>query len=98
MVDLLLKNDHIRLSVPSGTAMRDAALKSGASMVFGCRVGDCTTCAARVESGMEHLSPRSEKEIKMLAMIDLSEESSVRFMCQCSVTAEEGKIVIEYGV
>lgn len=95
MATVFLKNDNIKINVPVGTTMRSLAEKSGASMIFGCRVGDCGTCIARVSEGMEYLSALNEKEEKLLQMID-SRESDVRFMCQCSVTDKDGNIVIEY--
>jgi len=97
MVSVFLKDDNIRVKVPLGTTMREVALKSGASMEFGCRVGDCTTCAVHVVSGACLLSDKQEKEIKALEIIggDLSE---IRLMCQCSIKCEEGEIVISYGL
>lgn len=97
MVSIFLQDDNIRVKVPVGTTMKDVALKVGASMEFGCRVGDCSTCAVHVTSGACLLSDKKEKEIKVLEMIggDLSE---IRLMCQCSVKCEEGEIVISYGL
>jgi len=95
MAKIYLKSDNLKLNVPSGTTMRSLALKSGASMVFGCRVGDCGTCAAEVLEGEKYLSPMNDKEIKLLQMMEASGRS-IRFMCQCTVIAEEGEIVIDY--
>ncbi|MGD9969584.1 MAG: 2Fe-2S iron-sulfur cluster-binding protein [Sulfuricurvum sp.] len=95
MAVLFLKNDNLKLKVPKGTTMRSAALKSGASMQFGCRVGDCGTCCARIVEGMEYLSPVNPKESALLAMTGF-DGNEVRFMCQCLVESDEGEIVIEY--
>ncbi|MFC2074512.1 2Fe-2S iron-sulfur cluster-binding protein [Campylobacterota bacterium] len=97
MVSVLLQDDNIKVKVPSGTTMREVALKSGASMEFGCRVGDCTTCAVHVISGACLLSDKQEKEIKALEMIG-GNLSEIRLMCQCSIKCEEGEIVISYGL
>lgn len=97
MVSIFLQDDNIRVKVPSGTTMREVALKSGASMEFGCRVGDCSTCAVHVKSGACLLSDKKEKEIKALKMIG-GNLSEIRLMCQCSVKCEEGEIVISYGL
>jgi len=97
MATVVLKDDHIRLKAPAGTSLRKIALSAGASMPFGCRVGECTSCAATVEAGMEYLTPLTEKETKMLAMVG-AQDGNVRFMCQCSVATDEGEIVISYGI
>ena len=97
MVTVFLQNDNIKVNVPSGVTMKEIALKTGASMEFGCRVGDCGTCAVHVKSGMKMLTDKTEKEIRTLGMIggDLTE---IRLMCQCHVQCEEGEIVISYGL
>lgn len=97
MVTVLFKDDNIRVKVPVGMTMREAALRTGASMPFGCRAGECSTCLARVETGMHCLNDKSEKEMKVLAMLG-GESGSLRLMCECTVRCEEGEIVISYGV
>lgn len=93
MAVVVFKDDNIRVKVPVGMTLRQAATKSGASLEFGCRVGDCTTCAAHVSEGVLMLNDKTEKEIRALTMIhdDISE---LRLMCQCSVRCEEGEIVV----
>lgn len=97
MVTLFLKEDNIKVHVPNGKSLREVALKSGASMEFGCRVGDCMTCVARVKSGMMYLNEKTEKEIKALEVLggDISE---LRLMCQCKTICDEGEIEISYAV
>jgi len=97
MVSVFLQDNNIKVNVPVGTSMREVALKSGASMEFGCRVGDCSTCAVHVKSGMLLLTDKQDKEIKALEMIG-GNLSEIRLMCQCSVRCEEGEIVISYGL
>lgn len=97
MVSILLQDDQIKVKVPSGTTMREIARRTGASMEFGCRVGDCTTCFAKVESGMALLSEINEKELKAVQMLG-SDNKQLRLMCQCSVIGEEGEVVISYGL
>jgi len=97
MVSVVLKDDNIRVKVPVGTTMREVALKCGASMEFGCRVGDCSTCAVHVKEGACLLSDKEEKELKALEMIS-GNLSEIRLMCQCYVKCEEGEIVISYGL
>jgi len=96
MVRVFLKDDNIVVKVPSGKTLRDIANKTGASMEFGCRVGDCLTCIATVTSGMHFLNEKNEKEIRALEIL-CTDSHNLRLMCQCSVEAEEGEIEISYG-
>jgi len=96
MVTVFLKNDNIKVKVPLDTTLREVAIRTGASMEFGCRVGDCTTCVAHVRSGMEMLNTKTDKELKALEILggDIRE---LRLMCQCRIRCEEGEIEISYG-
>ncbi len=95
MALVVLEDDNIKVKAPVGTTMRTIALKSGASMEFGCRVGDCATCIGRVTKGVEFLNAKNDKEIKALAMIDAN-SPNLRLMCQCEVISDDGEIVISY--
>lgn len=95
MATVVLLDDNIKVKVSEGTTLRKIALKTGASMEFGCRVGDCSTCVAYVENGMEHLNAMSEKESKVLAMLGVQTDG-LRLMCQCQVESAEGEIEISY--
>jgi len=97
MATIFLQDDNISVRVPLGMTLREVAVRAGASMAFGCRVGDCTTCVAQVKSGMMFLGNRSEKELKALSMLG-GDVSELRLMCQCRVQSEEGEIVISYGL
>lgn len=93
MVTVVFADDNIRAKVPEGMSVRTAAQKCGASMEFGCRVGDCTTCAAYVTEGMLFLSDKTDKEMATLGMLG-SDIEQMRLMCQCTVRCDEGEIVI----
>ena len=93
MATVYFADDNIRVKVPVGMSLRQVAQKTGSSLEFGCRVGDCTTCAAHVTSGMLYLSDKTEKEMNALQMI-ASDIGEMRLLCQCSVRCEEGEIVI----
>lgn len=93
MATVIFKDDNIRVKVPVGMSMRKVAQKIGASMEFGCRIGDCSTCVAQVKTGMLYLSGKTEKELKALEMIG-NNIAEMRLMCQCEVRSEEGEIVI----
>ena len=96
MPSIYLKDDNIRVTVPSGMDLRKVAMKTGASMEFGCRVGDCGTCIAVVEEGMESLNQVNHKELNILQMLD-KKSDALRLMCQCIVENDEGEIVISYN-
>ena len=95
MVTVILKDDNIIVHTSVGKSLREVARKSGASMEFGCRVGDCSTCIAKVIRGKELLDPINAKELLVLEAIG-TQDDSLRLMCQCSVTAMEGEIEISY--
>jgi len=97
MVSVFLKDDNIKVNVSKGKTLREIARKSGASMEFGCRVGDCSTCIANVIKGDELLSEINKKELRALDVI-AKDDKRLRLMCQCSVEAEEGEIEISYLV
>jgi ferredoxin len=97
MVTVILKDDNIIAHTSVGKSLREVARKSGASMEFGCRVGDCSTCVAKVLRGKELLNPINDKELLVLQVLD-TEDDSLRLMCQCSVEAEEGEIEISYFI
>lgn len=97
MVTVFLKDDNIKVKAPIGTTLRQIAMKSGAAMEFGCRVGDCGTCIAHVTSGMTMLNTKSEKELKVLEMIG-GNVAQLRLMCQCEILCDEGEIEISYGL
>lgn len=96
MTSVYLKDDNIRVKVPLGMNLRQIATKAGASMEFGCRVGDCGTCIAKVEKGMAFLNEINQKEKDVFAMLNLDQDD-LRLMCQCAVKAQEGEIVISYN-
>ncbi|MFT5661141.1 MAG: ferredoxin [Sulfurimonas sp.] len=95
MVSIFLKEDNITVRVSTGKSLREVARKTGASMEFGCRVGDCATCIAKVIKGNNYLNPINEKELLALDAIG-TKEDNLRLMCQCIVEAEEGEIEISY--
>jgi len=97
MATVVFLDDNIRLKVPVGMSLREAAQKSGSSMEFGCRVGDCTVCAGHVRQGMFFLNDKTEKELDTLRLID-DEGGELRLMCQCRVASEEGEVVISQRV
>jgi ferredoxin len=80
----------ISVSVPAGTRLIEISEKIGAGISYGCREGECCTCAVRVVSGMEHMSERSVLEDKVLQENMASRDQ--RLACQAQVLG--GNIVI----
>jgi len=97
MATVVFVDDNIKVKVPVGMTMRQVATKTGASMEFGCRIGDCSTCVSLVTSGMEYLNTKTDKEYRALEMFD-NVRGEMRLMCQCKVSSEEGEIVVSYTV
>jgi ferredoxin len=60
------------------------------SLNFGCRNGECGTCAIKIISGAENLTKQSEKEKATLHGKGKNER--YRLACQCALN---GDIVIE---
>mgnify|MGYP002629853235 CR=1 FL=1 len=97
MVSVFLKDDNIKVNVSTGKSLREIARKSGASMEFGCRIGDCSTCVAKVLTGNNLLNKINAKELLALNAMGTNEEN-LRLMCQCNIEAEEGEIIISYFI
>lgn len=97
MVTVFLKNDNIIVGASKGKSLREVARKSGSSMEFGCRVGDCSTCIAKVLKGNNYLNTVNDKELLALDAIGMNDDN-LRLMCQCKVEADEGKIEISYFI
>ncbi len=95
MATIILRDDNIKVKVPLGMTLRQVSAKTGASMEFGCRVGDCSTCIAQIDEGMDLLNPPTEKEHIALDMLE-TKSDNYRLMCQCVVNENEGEIVISY--
>ncbi len=73
----------ITVSVPAGTRLIEISEKIGAGITYGCREGECCSCAVKVVSGMEHMSERSVLEDKVLQENMASADQ--RLACQAQV-------------
>jgi len=93
MCTLFIKNDNIKVKVPKDSKLRTIATKTGSSMQFGCRVGDCGTCLATVEQGIEYLNPKTQKEITLLEIMG-STNKNERLLCQATIISDEGEVTI----
>jgi adenylate cyclase len=76
----------------NGDVILKIALDAGIPMEHACGGnGFCTTCMCKVKTGMEHLSPRNEKEENMGIVNDPD-----RLSCQSEVMGDVTVEVIEY--
>jgi ferredoxin len=80
----------ITVSVPAGTRLIEISEKIGAGITYGCREGECCSCAVKVVSGMEHMSERSVLEDKVLQ--ENMAAADQRLACQAQVLGGDIKI------
>ena len=86
-------NDFLAINVAPGETLQDAMEKMGSGLPFGCRDGECGI--VEVLHGMEFLSPKTDKEVKVLANFpDASEKA--RLVCQMKVQKHDGLIRLKY--
>jgi ferredoxin len=79
-------DDDLTEDVPAGTKMATAAENAGASLLFGCRSGNCGKCRVRVKHGAENLSEVGEREFSFLKLIDA--KPNERLACQVRVNGD----------
>lgn len=78
----------VTADAPKGETILHIALENGVPMEHACGGnGFCTTCMCKVKSGMEHLSPRNDREENM----GITEDPD-RLSCQSEV---EGDVTVE---
>jgi ferredoxin len=80
----------ITVSVPAGTRLIEISEKIGAGITYGCREGECCSCAVKVVSGMENMSERSVLEDKVLQ--ENMAAADQRLACQAQVLGGDIKI------
>ncbi len=81
-----------KVQAENGQSILQIALDNGIPMEHACGGnGFCTTCMCNVESGMEHLSPRNDREEAMGII-----EDPARLSCQSEVNGDVTVKVIEY--
>jgi ferredoxin len=52
------------------------------AIMFGCKSGNCGTCAIRIVDGAENLSTRTPKESRLFELLGEADET-IRLACQC---------------
>lgn len=65
-----------------------AGRPAGVQIRFGCAACRCGTCAVRIESGQDQLSPLKKDEEKMLLKLKLPSDGSIRLACQARVLGD----------
>jgi len=90
-------NDFLAINVKEGSTIQDIVEASGSALPFGCRDGECGTCVVEVEQGMEFLSPKTDKEIKVLKEICSGTcTPNSRLSCQMKIVKPNGVVRLKY--
>lgn len=90
-------NDFLAINVKEGSTIQDIVEASGSALPFGCRNGECGTCVVEVVQGMEFLSPKTDKEVKVLKEICYGTcTPNSRLSCQMKVVKSNGIIRLKY--
>jgi ferredoxin len=80
----------VTLVVPAGTRLIEVSEQAGASILYGCREGDCGTCMVKIVSGAEHLAEPSTLEDQVLK--DNFASLDTRLACQAQMLG--GRVVV----
>ena len=88
-------NDFLAINVKVGETIQEIVEKAGSGLPFGCRDGECGTCLVSVLSGMEFLSPLTEKEKKVKETVGCT-DPNVRLSCQMKVSSQNGHVRLKY--
>ncbi|MDR2152904.1 MAG: (2Fe-2S)-binding protein [Helicobacteraceae bacterium] len=88
-------NDFLAINVKPGETLQEVIEKMGSGLPFGCRDGQCGTCIVEVVSGMDFISPKTEKEKVVLANFpDVS--ANARLTCQMKIQKHDGLVRLKY--
>ncbi len=89
--NVTFEKSGVTVTVPAGTRLIEISEQAGAAISYGCREGECCTCAVRIVSGMEHMSERSVLDDKVLQENMAGRDH--RLACQAQVLG--GHIVVK---
>jgi ferredoxin len=81
----------VTVTVGAGTRLIEGSEQAGASLLYGCREGECGTCLVHIVSGAESLSEPSVLEDQILKQI--AAPRNHRLACQAQVLG--GEIVVK---
>lgn len=88
-------NDFLAINVKPGKTIQDIVEASGSALPFGCRDGECGTCVVLIESGMDFLSPMTDKEKAVMKTIG-EPSPKARLACQMKIIEPNGMVRIKY--
>ncbi|MCH9814074.1 MAG: 2Fe-2S iron-sulfur cluster binding domain-containing protein [Epsilonproteobacteria bacterium] len=88
-------NDFLAINVKPGKTIQDIVEASGSALPFGCRDGECGTCIVLVESGMEFLNDKNEKEETVLKTVGET-SAKARLACQMKIIEPNGLVRLKY--
>lgn len=88
-------NDFFAINVKPGKTIQDIVEASGSALPFGCRDGECGTCVVLIESGMDFLSPMTDKEKAVMKTIG-EPSPKARLACQMKIIEPNGMVRIKY--
>ena len=88
-------NDFLAINVKPGKTIQDIVEASGSALPFGCRDGECGTCVVLIESGMDFLSPMTDKEKAVMKTIGEASPKA-RLACQMKIVEPNGMVRIKY--
>lgn len=89
-------NDFLAINVKVGATIQDIVEASGSALPFGCRDGECGTCVVEVVQGMEFLSDKTDKELKVLKEFAATCAPNSRLSCQMKVDKPNGLVRLKY--
>ena len=91
MLTITFDRQQHTVSIKAGTDLLSLSyLDATLPLRFGCCQGTCGTCAIKMISGEENLSPKTRQEKETLCRLKLN---SHRLACQCAV--KQGDIIID---
>lgn len=90
-------NDFLAINVKEGSTIQEIVEASGSALPFGCRDGECGTCIVEVVQGMEFLSGKTDKEVKVLKEILFGTcTPNSRLSCQMKIIKPNGIVRLKY--
>ncbi|MBA4187538.1 MAG: (2Fe-2S)-binding protein [Planctomycetaceae bacterium] len=98
MKTLTFEPIHESLSVPTNSDVLKALLAKDLKVLMSCGgKGVCATCHVKVKSGMDKVTPRTQREQRTLAFITGADPSS-RLACQCRVLGDGVVVELPEGM
>ena len=86
MPKITLASNGKSYDVPAGTRFLHFCQDQRAPHDFGCTVGSCGTCRLVLETGGEHVNPKSDEEAETLEMC--TDVAGARLGCQLVVNGD----------